>query len=206
MTSLSWYTLLFATLLFLGGSALGALAYAFIAAYRHRKPKIGCRVDRAPLFESLSGTALPRAQIEISDGEQTYSYNQLQLVQVQVQNQSKQDFDHFEFGLTLAAQAVIIQLEVQTADRHHRVQQLEPSTFSQPQAKADLSLQPFNRDDTYTLRLLCITAQPNQRLGEITFSSPVAVRFVDMPLFEETLKDSVKSTTISLGPFSFSFD
>lgn len=202
----TWYTPLFATLLFLGGSALGALTYAFIAAYRHRKPKIECRVDRAPLFESLGGTALPRSQIENSDGDQTYSYNHLQIAQVQVQNQSKQDFDHFEFGLTLAAQAVVIQFEVQTADRHHRMKQLDPSTFSQPQAKADLSLQPFNRDDTYTLRLLSITAQPNQRLGEITFSSPLAVRFVDMPLLEETLKDSVKSTTIALGPFSFSFD
>ncbi|MBD2037710.1 hypothetical protein H6F76_22405 [Leptolyngbya sp. FACHB-321] len=206
MASLSWYTLLFATLIFLGGSAIGALAYAFITAYRQRKPRVGCRVERAPLFESLGGTALPRAQLELSDGEQTYSYDHLQLAQVQVQNQSKQDFDHFEFGLTLSAQDVVIQLEVQTADRHHRVTQLEPSTFSQPQAQVDLSLQPFNRDDTYTLRLLSITAQPNQRLGEITFSSPVAVRFVDMPLLEETLKDSVKSTTISLGPFSFSFD
>ena len=206
MASLHWYTLLFATLIFLGGSAIGALAYALISAYRHRKPKIGCRVDRAPLFESLGGTDTPRSQIEISDGEQTYSYNHLQIAQVQVQNQSKQDFDHFELGLTLAAEDVVIQLEVQTADRHHLVKQLDPFTFSQPQAKADLILQPFNRDDTYTLRLLSITAQPNQRLGEITFSSPVAVRFADMPLIEETIKDSVKSTTISLGPFSFSFD
>ena len=206
MASLHWYTLLFATLIFLGGSAIGALAYALISVYRHRKPKIGCRVDRALLFESLGGTDTPRSQIEISDGEQTYSYNHLQIAQVQVQNQSKQDFDHFELGLTLAAEDVVIQLEVQTADRHHLVKQLDPFTFSQPQAKVDLSLQPFNRDDTYTLRLLSITAQPNQRLGEITFSSPVAVRFADMPLIEETIRDSVKSTTISLGPFSFSFD
>ena len=206
MASIPWYTLLFATLLFLGGSAIGALAYASVSAYRNRKPKIGCRVDRAPLFESLGGTDTPRSQIEISDGEQTYSYNHLQMAQVQVQNQSKQDFDQFELGITLSAEDVVIQLEVQTADRHHLVKQLDPFTFSQPQAKVDLILQPFNRDDTYTLRLLSITAQPNQRLGEITFSSPVAVRFADMPLIEETIKDSVKSTTISLGPFSFSFD
>jgi hypothetical protein len=206
MASIPWYTLLFATLIFLGGSAIGALAYASISAYLNLKPKIGYRVDRAPIFESLGGTSSPRSQIEISDGDKTYSYNHLQIAQVQVQNQSKQDFDQFELGITLSSQDVVIHLEVQTSDRHHFVKQLDPFTFSKPKSKADLILQPFNRDDTYTLRLLSITAQPNQRLGEITFSSPVAVRFVDMPLIEETIKDSVKSTTISLGPFSFSFD
>jgi hypothetical protein len=206
MGSISWYTLLFATIIFLGGSAIGASMYAAISTYLNLKPKIGCRVDTAPIFEDLAGTAHPQAQIEISQGDQTYNYAHLQIAQVQVQNQSQQDFDQFELGITLSSQDGVIHLEVQTPDRHHLVKQLDPSAFSVPKSQADLILQPFNRGDSYTLRLLNITTEANQRLGEIAFSSPVAVRFVDMPPIEEAIKDTVKSATISLGPFSFSFD
>lgn len=206
MTSISWYTLLFATIIFISGSAVGALMYAAISTYLNLKPKIGCRVDTAPLFEDMSGVAYPRSQIEISDGYKTYSYNHLQIAQVQVKNQSKQDFDQFELGITLSSKDAVIHLEVQSPDHHHLVKQVDPFTFTEPKSKADLILQPFNRDDAYTLRLLSITAEPNQRLGEINFSSPVAVRFVDLPRIQETIKDTAKSATISLGPFSFSFD
>ncbi|MBW4541273.1 MAG: hypothetical protein KME43_19360 [Myxacorys chilensis ATA2-1-KO14] len=206
MSSISWYTLLFAAIIFIGGSAIGVSIYAAISAYLNLKPKIGCRVDTDPLFEDLSGVADLRSQIEISDGHKTYSYSNLQIAQVQVKNQSKQDFDQFELGITLSSKDVVIHLEVQSPGRHHLVKQIDPFTFTEPKPKADLILQPFNRDDAYTLRLLSITAEPNQRLGEINFSSPVAVRFVDLPRIQETIKDTAKSATISLGPFSFSFD
>ena len=206
MASISWYTLLFATIIFAGGGVIGVLIYAAISAYLSRKAKIGCRVDTVPIFEDISGASYSRSQIEISNGSKAYSYDNLQVVQVQLQNQSRQDFDQLEFGITLSSDDVIVHIEVNSPDRHHVVKQIDSLSFAEPKSKIDLSLQPFNRDDLYTFRLLGITAEPCQALGEINFSSPVAVRFVDMPPIQEAIKETAKSTTISLGPFSFSFD
>ncbi len=206
MSSIPWYTLLFATIIFTAGGVIGVLGYAAISGYLSRKPKIGCRVDTVPIFEDISGASHARSQLEISDGSKTYSYDNLQVVQLQVQNQSRQDFDQFEFGITLSSEDVVVHIEVNSPDRHHVVKHIDSLSFAEPKSKIDLDLQPFNRDDHYTFRLLIITAEPCQSLGEINFSSSIAVRFVDMPAIQEAIKETAKSTTISLGPFSFSFN
>jgi hypothetical protein len=67
-------------------------------------------------------------------------------------------------------------------------------------------LRPFNRGDSYSLRLLIISHEPKKQPGEIHFSSPHSIEFVNLPTITEVLEKTAASTSIALGPFNLSFD
>jgi hypothetical protein len=201
---LLWHSLPSILIGFVSGGLAGVLVYSAIAAYLNRKPVIAQRIDIIPKFEDLYGSSGLQSQITFSHGGKSYNYRHLHTVQVEITNQSKYDFAEFEFGITLASDMKIVYIEVQSSDRHRVVKPLTPFGFDQPQSQIDLSLQPFNREDTYTFRLL-VTAPDNSSPSSITLSSPEAVRFVDLPTTQEMLKAAAKSIAIPIGPFKISF-
>jgi hypothetical protein len=185
-------------------AGIGALLYAGVSAYLNRKPVIGRRVDILQKFEDLHGLSL-QSQITISDGQNSYRYEHLHIVQVEVANQSRYDFDQFQFGITLSSDDILIYIEAQPIDRHHLIKQLSPVTFAAPRSSVDLILQPFNRDDIYRFRLSIVTETTRCSPNPIVFSTPEAVRFVDMPTTQKALENAARTIALPLGPFKISF-
>jgi hypothetical protein len=83
---------------------------------------------------------------------------------------------------------------------------VSPITFADPKSKIDFFLRPFNRKDSYLLRLLILTSEKSKQLSDIEFSSPEVIRFVDLPTTKELVGKVARSTSLSLGPFNISFD
>jgi hypothetical protein len=200
-----WHSLPSILIGFVAGGVSGVLVYSAIVAYLNRKPVIARRIDIVPKFEDLYGSSGLQSQITFSNGEKSYHYRHLHTVQVELTNQSKRDFDEFEFGITLASDTAIVYIEVQSPDRHRVVKSLTPLSFDQPRSQVDLSLQPFNREDTYTFRLLVTEPEDCLSPSNVTLSSPEAIRFVDLPNTEEMLKAAARSIAIPIGPFKISF-
>ena len=188
------------------GGVIGALIYAAIDAYRHRQQPIGRRVDTFPHFEDLVGSSSLRKNITISDGHKFYKYEHLHIIQIQLSNQSDLDFDEFKFGITLSDDDGAIYIESQSPDRHHQVEQLTSLGKDAPQSKVDFALRPFNKRDTYSLRLLLVNDKIKSSPGEIDFSSPEAVKFVALPTVTEVVGQAARSASLSLGPLSISLD
>ncbi len=197
--------ILLAIALVIGGVA-GAFLYAAVMTYRYRQPPIGRRIEVFPTFADICGGSCSRSQITISDGDRDYPYNDLQLIQIQLANQSHHDFEHLQVGISLPDNQGVVYVEVRSPDRSHQIKQLTPLSFAEPQSQVDLLLCPLNREDHYSLRLFVILPQTEESIGQVTLSSPQAVQFVDMPTVKEAVEEAAKSTSISLGPFSFSFN
>ncbi|MGE5660425.1 MAG: hypothetical protein ACM37W_27865 [Actinomycetota bacterium] len=204
MAGIQWYTLSIFAIALLGSGAIGAAIQAFISAYKKRKQPIARRVDIFPTFSDPLNVTCPRTQLTLSDGKKTYTYDELQIVQIQLTNQGDLNLEEFKLGLTLSTGDVATYLEVRSPDRNHLVEQVTPLSFSEPKSEIDLMLRPLNRRDTYTLRLFILTAQTNQDPGEIKFSSPQPLQFVDLPTVTEILEDAARSASLSLGPFKIS--
>lgn len=201
-----WSFLIFLVIALLIGGLGGALLYAAVMTYRYRKPPIGHRIEVFPTFTDICGASCSRTQITVSDGDRDYPYNDLQLVQIHLANQSHHDFEHLQIGISLPAHQSVVYVEVRSPDSSHQIKQLTPLSFAEPQSQVNLLLCPLNRDDHYSLRLLVILSQAKETLGQITLNSPQAVQFVDLPTVQEAVQEAAKSTSISLGPFSFSFN
>jgi hypothetical protein len=207
--SLHWVTILIITIALLTSAGLGAALWAAITAYRNRKPAIAQRVETPPIFRDVLGSSCPRTEIRVSDGCKDYPYESVHVIQVHLRNQSQQDFDELKLGISLQSAHPtdgVVHVEAKSGDRDHQVKQLTPLSFSDPQPTVDVVLMPFNRQDTYTLRLLLVTKIESELANKIQLSSPQAIRFVDLPSVQEAVQEAAKSTSISLGPFQFSFD
>ena len=209
LLNLHWLTILIIVSALISSGGLGALIYGAISAYRNRKPAIARRVETPPRFQDLLGSSYSRAQLRVSDGSKEYPYNNLRVVQIHLENQSHQDFEELKLGISLDepnAEDGMVHVEVRSPDRDHQVKQLTPLTFAEPQPTLDVVLIPFNREDSYSLRLLLAASEELELSGKIRLSSPHPTRFVDLTTVKEAVQAAAKSTSIALGPFQFSFD
>lgn len=68
MIDIQWYIILLIVIIIFGSSAIGALIYAAISAYRNKKQAIASRVDVFPAFADTFGASGLRNHITISDG------------------------------------------------------------------------------------------------------------------------------------------
>lgn len=186
-------------------SMAGALVYAGLSTYRQRPQPIGHRVDVFPDFATPVGAICSRSQVIVSDGQQAYRHDELHLIQIYISNEGDQSFEEFIFGITLGWGDVAVFVEAQSEDRQHKVKQLTPISFAEPQSELDFLLYPFSRRDSYSLRLLVLIGDGKQQPGEISFSSPESIRFVKMPTIDELVKETARFSSISLGPFDLSF-
>lgn len=206
MVELPWSTLAFIAINFTIGSLTGALIYALIAATTHKRTPVGCRVDVLPPFEDPLRATLSRSEMRITDGQKDWKYEDLQIVQIQVSNRGQEDLDELRFGLSWAPGHTAVFVEVRRPDRYHQIEQLTPLKFSDPKPQLDFVLRPLNRQDSYSMRFLVLKTEDSESPEKIEFSSPQAVRFVDLPTIVETVEQAARSTSIGLGPFQVSFE
>lgn len=204
MSEFSWYILIIVAVVILVSGGIGAFLHAAIQKYRNRVQPIGRRSDVFPRFEDPVNTSCSRNNLTFSDGQKSYKYDELHIVQVQLSNQGDLDLEEFKFGITLSEGDTAVFVEFQSPDRHHQVEQITSLSCADPNSKIDFILRPFNKTDTYSLRLLLITEEPTKEPGDIEFSSPQSVRFVNLPTTTEILEKAAQSASIGFGPFSIS--
>lgn len=200
-----WYGFIIIGVILSIGAVIGALLQAVISGYRSIKPIINTRIDVLakfnPLFESY---LLDTYKIVVTDGAKQYEYNLLAQVEILLTNKSLQDFPEFKVGVKLSDEDIAIYAESQTADRHHNLKLLTPVTLNEPQSEMDFLLQPFNRGDSYSLRLLIKVSENSQVPGEISITSPEAVSFIKLPTITEVVQQAASRASFGLGPFQIS--
>lgn len=203
----NWYAIIIIGGILIIGAIIGALLQTAIAASRAIKPIINTRVDVLakfnPVFES---SLLDSYKIVVTDGAKEYKYNSLGQVEILLNNKSTKDFPEFKVGVKLANDDLAIYAESQTDDRHHHLKLLTPVTLKEPQSEMDFLLQPFNRRDKYSLRLLIKVSQNNEVPGEISITSPEAVSFVKLPTITEVVEQAASQASIGIGPFQISLN
>ena len=120
-------------------------------------------------------------------------------------NKSSDDFESFQFGVTLSPEDRVIYTTALAKNRHHQIKQITPATLSDPKSEIDFILHPFNRGDTYSLRLLVKIPEDKESPGEIELSSPEPVSFISLPTIAEVVEEAASRASLSLGIFQISF-
>lgn len=202
---INWYAIIVIGVLLSIGAVIGALLQAAISVYRNKKPIINTRVDVLAKFNAMfEPDLLDTYKIIVTDGAKEYEYNSLAQVEILVTNKSQQDFPDFKLGVKLSNNDVAIYAESKTTDRHHNLKLLTPVTLTEPKSELDFLLQPFNRGDSYSFRLLMKLCESHQVPGEISITSPEAVSFIHLPTIAEVVEQAASRASIGLGPFQIS--
>jgi hypothetical protein len=183
----------------LGGGAVGAIITAVVTSYRGRVQPIGRRVEVSPLFTSgFAGSSLT-ANVTVSDGTTDYKFPNLHVADIQLVNRGNRDLPTFTFGVTLSKSDKAVHVEPYGLDRHYIANLQKPCTPANPTGDLDFELKPFNRGNSYTLKVFIVAG--GSELGSITLGSAEAVRFTEIPSLAETIAKAASTYAVHIGPF-----
>ncbi|MGE5626905.1 MAG: hypothetical protein ACM3X7_02180 [Solirubrobacterales bacterium] len=176
---------------FLAGGAMGAIITQVATSVRNRIQPVGYKCESIPLFrKNLEGSTLI-TNVTISDEGVEYAFENLFVVNIEMINKGNKDFDKFTFGVTLDKEDKIINIEKKHFDKFHDINIIDEVSPKQPLNEVEIILKPFNRKDTYNIRMYVVIPEKNQQPSELQFSSPHSVKFTSMP--------SLGEATLSIG-------
>ncbi len=198
METIAWFQVVPALL---GGGAAGALINAFITTRRARIQPIGHRIEVIPVFRHTGSPLSLTAKIAISHDDNSITFDNLFLANIQIVNRGNRDIDEFPFGITLGHGDSCIHIETSSPDRHHVIIQKTAVNPQSPQSEIDFILKPFNRRDSYLLRLYLVVPKEEEKPKEIILGSSYPIRFTAMPTIAEVLIKATEEVLLSLGPF-----
>lgn len=205
MFHVNWYAIMVIGIILTIGAVIGALVQAAVSVYRNKKPIINTRIDILSKFNPLfEAKLLDTYKIIVTDGKEEYEYNSLAQIEILLTNRSKEDFPKFKFGVKLSNNDLAIYAESKTSDRYHHLKLLTPITLTESKSEIDFLLEPFNRGDSYSLRLLIKLCESHQVPGKISINSPEAVSFINLPTIAEIVEQAASRASIGLGPFQIS--
>lgn len=202
MQAVNWPPIIAALI---GGGAAGAIINATVAAFRGRQQPVGHRVDLVPVFRPSGGASQLEAAIAVTNQGKTATFKNLFLAEIQVVNKGNQDLDEFPFGATLGDGDVCIHVEATPPDRFHMFRVLTPATPHSPQQQVDFALKPFNRGDSYAVKLYLVIPDSRIEPEPIALGSASPVKFVKMPTAGEIFAEVASSEVLRLGPFYIRF-
>ena len=197
MENIEYYRLI-ATLI--GGGAAGSIITAFVAAARNRIQPIGHRVEISPVFQQTLGDSHLRTKITMSDGHNELSFDNLFLVDIQIVNKGNRDVKEFRFGVNLSGGDRAVYVIPMAQDRLHKADVATPVNPATPSSEIDLVLKPFNRRDSYALKLYVVVANGKEAPENISLVSDEPIRFIHMPTIGEMVAQTARYTSIKLGP------
>ncbi|HVM63131.1 MAG TPA: hypothetical protein VMV72_19890 [Verrucomicrobiae bacterium] len=186
----------------LGGGAVGALLTVFFTVYRNRIQPVGRRVDVSPVFTASFAGSKFNPTITVSDGATEQKYQNLFVADLQFVNRGNRDLAAFKLGLTLSQGDRAVHVEPYGQDRFHTVEMPVVISPSRPSGVVDLVLKPFNRQDSYTLKVYLVAAQTEP--GALHVGSSEPVRFTEMPSISEVIAKAASSAAVTVGPFTLS--
>lgn len=180
----------------IGGGAVGAVITALLTTYRNRIQPVGRRIEILPLLTSSFSGSVLKPEVTVSDGVTAYKFGNLYVADVQIVNRGNKDHPAFSFGFTLANGDTAVHVEPYGLDRHHTATLIVPATPGKPATQLDFTLKPFNRGDSYTLKVFVVAggAVP----GAIMIGSSEPVRFTDMPTLSEAVAAAASGITLNV--------
>ncbi len=182
----------------LGGGALGAIITAIVTSYRGGIQPVAQRVEVSPLFtSSFTGTSFSPS-VTVSDGTADFNFPNLYVADVQLVNRGNRDMSAFVFGITLASADKAVHLEPYGLDRHHVLTQKTSCTPASPNGTLDIELRPFNRQDSYTMKVFIVASASEP--GPLVIGSSEPVRFTEIPSVAETLARAASTLSVKIGP------
>lgn len=179
-----------------GGGAVGAVITAVATSYRNRIQLVGKRVEILPLLTSSSSGSVLKPEVTVSDGTTDYKFSNLHVADVQIVNRGNRDHLTFSFGITLSGGDNAVHVEPYGLDRYHAATLATPVTPGKPSGSLDVTLKPFNRSDSYTLKVFLVAA--SSQPGPIAIGSSEPVRFTDMPTLSETIASAAGGITLNI--------
>ena len=114
-------------------------------------------------------------------------------------SEGNQDIVSFPFGITLDEGDLCVHVQHESLDRHHVVTREPVATPAAPCSLIDLHLVPFNRGDSYEVKLYIVTPEARADPGTIEVGSPHPVRFVDMPTLAESVAEVAGGIAINIA-------
>lgn len=187
----------------LGGGAVGAMITAYIASYKVRLLPVGRRIEVSPLFTSEFGGPSFSTSVTVTDGQTDYKFPNLHLAEVQIVNRGNRDLAALNFGITLSSTDKVVHVEPTGQDRHHVASAKTRCTPDAPLSTLDFELRPFNRGDSYTLKLFIVASAAVPE--SIAIGSAEPVRFTEIPSVAENLAAVASTLSVMVGPFEVRF-
>jgi hypothetical protein len=157
------------------GGAMGAVIKIVYDKWQGRTQGIAKRVKIFPLFDKTKAQGF-EAVLKVTHEGSSQDYPNIFVADVTVTNSTRSDFSQFEFGVESPG-ARCIHVAWENPDQHHTMDLLEPVSPDLPKGGIKLRAQPFNRRDTYSLRLYLTAGTGKPDTPKLT--SPHSIRFVD---------------------------
>jgi hypothetical protein len=153
-TRLRMPTWLQVTTMLLTGGAAGAVINNIVLWRKCRIPSVRCNVSIDSVFNSLLHKDALKAKIEISHEGKRAKFDEVSFVHIELVNDTDKDMVDFVIGVTIEGGHDIISPFSEGSDRHHVISVLEADAApSSPCIAMDFRCVPFNRKDSYVIRL-----------------------------------------------------
>jgi hypothetical protein len=174
----------------LSGGLAGSALTNILQARRNRVPVVGYRLDFTTILKPKPDHINQHEyRIVASDGA---SFPNLFHMKMELVNGGTKDFESLKFGITLAEGDTVISAEWETENRHRSAQTTPTPSGVQPSNQLDFVLTPFTRGDVATLQCFVVAGEHREDPGELSLSSPNAVRF------EERIPMRISPTSLRL--------
>jgi hypothetical protein len=196
MNRISWIGLVVALL---GGGAMGALIKVWYDLRQGRIQPIAKRVQVFPLFRQYKKYQDFDAVLSVAHNGKTTEYRTLFVADVAVRNRSNRDFAEFEFGVTLEPNSQCVHVGWENPDQHHKLNSLDGVSPSDPRSELRFHLRPFNRRDSYSLRLYLVPKEPEGKPAIAKLTSPHPVNFIEDSVSTDTLPFRLHLLTLLLA-------
>ena len=171
------------TIMGLGGATvLGFVLKAWWDKRQGRVQPIRYRIETDRIFSQKHGLEM---QIIATGDESGATYLNLTLLKLTLTNGSERDFDMFPFKLVMPEGYTAVSCERETPDPAHECNLDAVPTHSNHLAALDIHCVPFNRRDSYVVKIYATGETDTDALLTLTPCSVLPVKFVlDVPTDE----------------------
>lgn len=189
----------------IGGGAAGALINTAVSSYRSRIQPVAYRVSAREMFRREAGQDRTVVKVSVSENGEKHEYDNLHELVIDIFNSGNIDRASFEFGISLRPGCEVIFTELTSRDRHHTFSNTSIVRPGDGRDELDFKVEPFNRKDTYALRLYVISDDGEVGADDIEFSSSAPVKFKLIPKTSVILLGALKATAIFPGGYIGAF-
>ena len=173
MANLQWTPVIVS---FLTGGAFGAILKIVYDMWQGRRQPVITRIGVDRVFSSFPFDSDLQANVTVIQGPVSFPFSNLSLAKVELSNAGNTDSDTFEFGVTLPNSHRAIFCECSGSDRHHNLTPIEAPTLQNQRSTIDFRCTPFNRKDSYTVKLYVTSDSKTIKPSDVQLSSAAPVR------------------------------
>jgi len=156
----------------------GALAVFLGYWLKYRIPVVGVKQY---ISRVIDPGMLIKPHITFESNQHKFHYPNLYIVETHFFNQSRKAYKKFDLKVELKVPAEIIYIACNGEDGSHEIVPKQAIDFENPAKCVDLDIDPFNRDNVYSISLY-VTCTGDEELtrNSIHYSTKIASKFVSI--------------------------